>query len=324
MDLAQKIKKEFGKNLKFNEPLKNWTTFRIGGPARYFFMAESVEDLNKAIEIAQQFKIPYFILGEGSNLLFSDQGFSGLMIKNKISRLEIIRPRRTGLRPEIIVGAGIKLAYLVINSIKFGLTGLEWAAGIPGSVGGAVYQNAGAFGSDFSKSIQNVMILRNGKTKKLNKKECGFAYRSSIFQKNKDIILEVELKLKKGDQKKGQELIKKNINQRLAKQPRGFSAGSVFKNANFKEISQKTLNTYPQLQSFKESGIISAGWLIENAGLKGLKIGGAQISEKHANFIINTGMAKAKNVLALIKTIKKRVKQKFGLEIEEEIQQVNT
>jgi len=302
-----------GKKLKFNEPLKNWTTFRIGGPARYFFVAESIEDFIKAIKITQQLKINYFILGEGSNLLFSDQGFNGLIIKNKISKLEIIKVK-------IIVGAGVKLSYLFLSSIKFGLTGLEWASGIPGSVGGAVYQNAGAFGSDLSKLIQSVTVSRNGKIIKLSKGQCGFIYRGSIFKTNKDIILEAELKLKKGRRTESQKLIKKYLDHRRLTQPVGYSAGSVFKNASFQKLSQICLKTYPQLQTFKESGIIPAGWLIENAGLKGLKIGGAQISEKHANFIINRGRAKAKDVLALIKTIKKIVKRRFGLKINEEIQ----
>lgn len=317
MLLSQKLKQEFGKNLKFNEWLKNWTTFRIGGPARYFFMAESIEDFSKAIKIVQRFKIPYFILGEGSNLLFSDQGYNGLIIKNKISKLEISKAK-------IIVGAGVKLSYLFLSSIKFGLTGLEWASGIPGSVGGAVYQNAGAFGSDFSKSIQSVTVLRNGKIIKLNKEQCGFIYRGSIFKTNKDIILEAELRLKKGRRAESQKLIKKYLDYRRLTQPVGYSAGSVFKNTPFQKLSQICLKTYPQLQTFKESGIIPAGWLIENAGLKGLKIGGAQISEKHANFIINRGRAKAKDVLALIKTIKKIVKRRFGLVINEEIQQIKS
>lgn len=313
MLLSQKLKKELGKNLKFNEPLRNWTTYRIGGRARYFFVAASIEDLNKVIKIVQQFKIKYFIIGEGSNLLFSDNGFNGLVIKNKISKLEITKNK-------VLVSAGVKLSYLAIASIKFGLAGLEWAIGIPGSVGGAVYQNAGAFGSDFSKSIKNIAVLRNGKVKNLSKEQCEFIYRGSIFKNNKDIILEAELKLRKGKQAESQKLMKKYLESRRSHQPMGYSAGSVFKNPPFQKLSKICLKTYPQLQSFKEAGIIPAGWLIEKAGLKGFKIGGAQISEKHANFIINQGRAKAKDVLALIRTIKKIVKRRFDIVLSEEIQ----
>jgi UDP-N-acetylmuramate dehydrogenase len=313
MLLSQKLKKELGKNLKFNEPLRNWTTYRIGGTARYFFMVGSIEDLNRAIKIAQQFKIKYFIIGEGSNLLFPDKGFNGLVIKNKISKLEIVKNK-------VLVGAGVKLSYLALSSIKFGLTGLEWAIGIPGSVGGAVYQNAGAFGSDFSRSIKSVAVTRNGQVKNLSKEQCGFIYRGSIFKANNDIILEAELKLKKGKQTESQKLMKKYLESRRSNQPMGYSAGSVFKNPPFQKLSKICLKTYPQLQSFKDGGIIPAGWLIEKAGLKGFKIGGAQISEKHANFIINQGRAKAKDVLALIRTIKKIVKRRFDIVLNEEIQ----
>lgn len=313
MLLSQKLKQELGKNIKFNEPLKNWTTYRIGGPARYFFIANSLEDLNKVLKIARQFKIKYFILGEGSNLLFSDQGFNGLVVKNKISKLEITKEK-------IIVGAGVKFSYLALSSVKFGLAGLEWAVGIPGSVGGAIYQNAGAFGSDISKSIKSITVLRDNKIKKLNKEQGAFVYRGSIFKTNKDIILGTELKLKKGKIIESQKLLKQYSNARRLAQPIGPSAGSVFKNPPFQKFSKICLKTYPQLQKFKETGIIPAGWLIENSGLKGFKIGGAQISEKHANFIINQGRAKAKDVLALIKNIKKIVKRRFEIRLEEEIQ----
>ncbi|MBS4035821.1 MAG: UDP-N-acetylmuramate dehydrogenase [Ignavibacterium sp.] len=320
MLVSQKLKQEFGKNLKFNEPLKNWTTFRIGGSAKYFFIVQKIEDFVKIIKVAEKFKIKYFILGEGSNLLFSDKGFNGLIIKNKISNLEI-GPVRAG-QVKVIVGAGVKLTYLVMSSIKVGLTGLEWAAGIPGSVGGAIFQNAGAFGSSFAQLINKVIVFENNKVKKINKKECFFAYRSSVFQRNKNIILGVELRFKKGNKKRSQERIKQIINYRRVKQPIQPSAGSVFKNIDFKKISKKIVNKYPQLRAFKKSGIIPAGWLIENSGLKGKKIGGAQISEKHANFIINKNRATAEDVKLLICLIRGSVLLKFGVKLNKEIEYV--
>lgn len=320
MSISQKLKQLFGKNLKFNEPLRKWTSFRIGGPAKYFLIAKNNDDLLKAINFVKKNKIKYFILGSGSNLLFLDKGFSGLIIKIKNQKLKI---KNTNQKSKIVkVEAGEALSKLVVESVKAGLTGLEWAAGIPGSVGGAVYQNAGAFGSDLSKSIQRVIVLRKGKIIKLNKKQCCFAYRSSIFQKNKDIVLEIRLKLKKGKRVESQKLIKKHLDYRREKQPVGFSAGSVFKNLQFTIRNIQLLKQYPQLHNFKKAGIIPAGWLIENSGLKGLKIGDAQISEKHANFIINKGKAKAKDVLALISTAKKRVFKKFKVKLQEEIEVV--
>lgn len=316
MLISQKLKQTFGKNLKFDEPLKKWTTFRIGGLAKYFLIAKNNEVLIKAIKIAKENKIKYFILGAGSNLLFSDLGFNGLVIKVHNSQLVICNSK-------IIVAAGVRLIYLVTSSVKFGLTGLEWAAGIPGSVGGAVYQNAGAFGSDLSESIQSVLVLRKGKIIKFKKRECQFAYRSSIFQKNQAVILEVELKLKRGNNKKSQEEIKRIIDSRRTKQPTGHSAGSVFKNVNFKKIPAGVIKKYPQLQNFKRLGIISAGWLIENSGIKGLKVGDAQISEKHANFIINKEKAKSKDVLKLISIAKKKVIKKFKTELQEEIEKIS-
>jgi len=150
-----------------------------------------------------------------------------MIIKIKDSRLKIQDSK-------IIAGAGILLNRLVNESVKSGLTGLEWAIGIPGSVGGAVYQNAGAFGSNFSKSVQSVTVLRNSKIIKLNKKQCAFVYRSSIFKTNKDIILETELRLKRGKRAESQKLIKKHLEARRAKQPAGYSAGSVLKIVNLK------------------------------------------------------------------------------------------
>lgn len=322
MKIEQKLKKEL-KNLKFDEPLKKWTTFKIGGPARYFFVAENEADLIKAIKISQQLKIPYFILGEGSNLLVSDEGFKGLIIKIKNKKLKIKNINKNF--KNIKVGAGILLNQLVIKTIKLGLTGLEWAVGIPGTLGGAIYGNSGLTGQkNISSVIEKVKVLEikdsKFKIKNFSKNDCRFGYRKSIFQHKPNlVILSACLKLKKGDKEEIKKEISEILKRRKEKIPNGFSAGCIFKNPEFSNRFSKFLKLYPEWQIFKKSGIIPAGWLIEKAGLKGKKIGGAKVSEKHANFIINEGRAKAEDVIKLIDLIKKKVKEKFSLKLEEEI-----
>lgn len=246
-------------NIKKNILLAPYTTFKIGGKAKYFYEAKNREDLIKAIKWAKAAKgLPYFILGGGSNILISDKGFDGLVIKLSIGN------------------AGVLLSKLVDESIKAGLTGLEWAVGIPGTVGGAVKGNASAFGVSMSDIVKSV-------------------------KRYKDIILSVELELKKGNRKKSQKLIQEYLEYRKKSQPMEFpSAGCIFKNP--------------------EGDF--AGRLIDQCGLKGTKIGKAMISKKHGNFIVNQGNAKAADVKKLIDLCKKKVKQKFGIELEEEIEYV--
>jgi len=216
---------------------------------------------------------------------------------------------------KIIAGAGTKLRELVNTSVKRGLTGLEWAVGVPGTLGGAIYGNAGWPGdkkniSAVIKSVEVLDISREPKIKKFNKSACRFKYRDSAFKHNKNlIILGAELKLKKGNKIKIKKEITEIIKKRKNKIPIEPSAGCVFKNPSPAQISPK----------FMAGKGFSAGELIEKCGLKGKKIGNAQISEKHANFIVNLGGAKAKDVVKLIKIIKQRVKNKFGLKLEEEI-----
>lgn len=278
---------------KENVLLSQYTTFRIGGPARYFFVAKNTEDLIEAVKFARGKKLPFFILGSGSNLLVSDQGFNGLVIKAENQGLKLDKNIVTA-------EAGVPLAKLVKLSIDSGLTGLEWAIGIPGVIAGAVRGNTGAFGQSISESVEKVEVL-NGELEKVvfNRSDCCFDYRESVFKKSRDVILCVELELERGDKEKSQETIKEHLIQRLDKNPRGYpSAGCIFKNP-------KPLAT---------------GQLIDQCGLKGKKIGQAMISSKHANFIVNLGEAKAEDVIGLIKIIKESVKQKFGIDLQEEIQ----
>jgi len=301
--------------IKERIPLKGYTTFKIGGPARYFFVAKSKEDLKNGILWAKKKKLSFFILGAGSNVLFSDKGFNGLVIKLQNTQYEI---RNTN----VIAGAGVPLQKLVLEAVKKGLSGLENLAGIPGTLGGAIWGNAGAFGREIGDLVEEVKVLdvRGSKleVKKLKKEDCKFGYRNSIFKRRKNwIILEATLELKKGNKKEIEEKIKEILKLRKEKQPLELPcAGSVFKNVPIKKVPKKIQEKFNEKI---KNGFLPAGVLIEAAGLKGFQIGGAKISEKHANFIVNLGGAYAKDVWKLIQKIKKEVKRKFKINLEEEI-----
>jgi len=282
--------------IKKNIRIAPYTTFKIGGPAEYFFKAKTKEDLIKAIETARKFKLPFFILAGGSNLLVSDKGFKGLVIKNQNSKIRIKDSK-------VITEAGVKLNELVKVCLKKSLSGLEWSAGIPGTIGGAIRGNAGAFEKSIAESIEKIEALEINvrlEIKNYEVKDCKFDYRSSIFKEKKNlIVLSAEIRLEKDDKSKIKERIERYLNYRKNKHPLEFpSAGSIFKNP-------------------KDN---AAGILINQCGLSGFKIGQAQISEKHSNFIINLGGAKAEDVCQLIDLIKKKVEEKFGIELKEEIQ----
>lgn len=249
----------------------------------------------EAIEFAKGKGLPFFVFGGGSNILFRDDGYNGVAIKSQISNIKY-------QNLSIVAGSGVLLSQLIIKSIDAGLSGLEWGIGIPGTIGGCVAGNCGAYGHDVSESIEFVYAMdEKGVVKKYSKEECEFAYRESRFKNppagKREIILEVELKLKKGDRKKSEKEIKEILTNRKGKIPPYPSIGSIFKNPK----------------------PLVARKLIEECGLAGTKVGGAQISELHANFIVNLGGAKAEDVLALIKLCKEKVKDKFKIELEEEI-----
>ena len=318
MQIKDKILKKSLPGIQRNVLLKNYTTYKIGGPAKYFFDAKNEEDLIRAVTISKKFKLPIIILGGGSNTLASDKGFRGL----------VIRLNNTGFNLQdniVCVDAGVKLSKLVQLLAENGLTGMEWSVGIPNAtVGGAIYGHAQAFGEKISDCLESVEVLDSKilKTKKLFKSQCKFSLKSSIFKKNKRlIIIKAIFKLEKSGQKKVKEKMESILYHRNTKHPMNFpSAGSTFVNPEKKIKNKKLLKLYPELLEFNKLGAIPAGYLIEKVGLAGKQIGKAKISEKHSNFIINLGGAKAKDVLALIKLAKKKVKAKIGVNLETEIQ----
>lgn len=307
--------------IRKNVSLAPYTTFRIGGPAKYFLAAKSKEEIFQAIKWAKEHQIPYFILGAGSNLLISDKGFGGLIIKLLTTNYQLLDDNK------ILTEAGLSLAKLIGISLKNNLTGLEWAVGIPGTVGGAIWGNAGAMNHSISEIIENVEVLVDDKLDQWNNQQCHFDYRSSIFKQEPNlIILTAEFQFRKGKGRISEAVIKRYLAKRKS-QPSEPSAGSVFKNPQIADLHQFKHPPDGEAGKFHEyqpisiiSGQVPAGWLIEQCGLKGYKIGQAQVSPKHANFIVNLGKAGAEEVMGLINLIKAKVRSKFGIQLEEEIQ----
>lgn len=295
-EILKKLKSQLGEVLE-NESLAKHTTFQIGGPAKYYFRASNTEELTRAIQLAIKFNLPYFVLGKGSNILVSDKGFKGLVIEAHNQNLEIDTDREL-----VFVDSGVLLNQLVIEVAQGGLSGLEFGAGIPGTIGGAIRGNAGAFGGEMSQVVKKVKTLDSqGQEKEYSQKDCQFGYRESIFKHNQDIILSAELKLHKGDKETINQTIQKNLEQKKQTQDYQYpSSGCIFKN--------------PSGQS--------AGTFIDKLNLKGFKVGQAMISKKHANFIVNLGGAKAEDIVMLISIIKQKVRDNLGIQLMEEIQYV--
>jgi UDP-N-acetylmuramate dehydrogenase len=345
-------------NLKEDVLLKNYSTFKIGGPAKYFCVCESLDELREVLGWARDNDEKTFILGGGSNILFGDKGFDGVVIKimnnelrimnqesritNKLKKpLNLPSKKRGGRGIKIVCGAGVSLSKLINFSIENGLAGLEWAVGIPGTVGGAVRGNAGAFGGEMKDSVSAVRIVEiqeegnkvqdarnkqipntNSKIQiqKFDNKQCRFDYRSSVFKRGRDLIVwEVVLDLERGNKDESDRMIKEILLKRREKQPFQYSsAGSVFKNPVVSEEIRKSFEADKKVECKDDK--VPAGWLIEKCGLKSKKIGGAMVSEKQANFIVNVGNATADDVIILISLIKQKVRNGFGVQLQEEIE----
>ncbi|WP_242213783.1 UDP-N-acetylmuramate dehydrogenase [Bacillus cereus group sp. BfR-BA-01383] len=289
------IKANVGRVL-VNEPLARYTTMKIGGPADILIVPKHVTGIEKTLQLVKKYKTKWTVIGRGSNLLVSDQGIEGVVIRlgEGLDHLEVENHR-------VRVGGGYPLIKLSTLLSRQGLAGLEFASGIPGSVGGAVYMNAGAHKSDISNILSKALILfENGTIEWLMNREMEFSYRTSVLQtKRPGIVLEAEFQLQVGERGEIVRNMQKNKDYRRETQPWNHPcAGSVFRNPT------------PYF----------AGHLIEKAGLRGYRIGGAQISEMHGNFIINTGGASAQDVLSLIALIKHTIKDKFGVDMHTEVE----
>src|SRR4051812_27530402 len=282
--------------IKKHELLANHTTIKIGGPADLFVEPSSIANLEKTLELIHKYKVRWRAIGRGSNLLVSDNGIEGVVIKlgNGLNQMELDGTLLT-------VGAGFSLVGLAVQISRKGLSGLEFASGIPGSIGGAVYMNAGAHGSDISKILTEAHILfEDGSLQWLTNEEMEFSYRTSVLQqKRPGIVVEAKFRLEKGEKEKIIALMQKNKDYRKETQPWDLPcAGSIFR------------NPLPN----------HAGKLVEEAGLKGYQIGGAKISDMHGNFIINAGNAKACEVLELIDHVKRTIFKLNKVEMETEVE----
>ncbi|EEL63653.1 UDP-N-acetylenolpyruvoylglucosamine reductase [Bacillus cereus] len=279
-----------------NEPLARYTTMKIGGPADILIVPKHVAGIEKTLQLVKQYKTKWTVIGRGSNLLVSDQGIEGVVIRlgEGLDHLEVEKHK-------VRVGSGYPLIKLSTLLSRQGLAGLEFASGIPGSVGGAVYMNAGAHKSDISSVLSKALILfEDGTIAWLTNKELEFSYRSSVLQtKRPGIVLEAEFQLQVGKREEIVRSMQNNKDYRRETQPWNHPcAGSIFR------------NPIPHF----------AGDLVEKAGLRGYRIGGAQISEMHGNFIVNTGGASAQDVLSLIELIKHTIKDKFDVDMHTEVE----
>lgn len=277
------------------EPMKNHTTFRIGGPAEYFLTPGNAEELRELQKICEEENVPYYIIGNGSNLLVSDEGLRGAVIQIYHNMNQVV------VEGDVIrVQAGILLSTLAKVALEHGLSGLAFAAGIPGTVGGAVVMNAGAYGGEMKDVIAEVTVMtRTGEILHIPKDQLELSYRNSVVKKNNYIVMEVVLQLQSGDRAEIQAEMERLKEQRVSKQPLQYpSAGSTFK---------------------RPKGHF-AGKLIMDAGLRGYCVGGAQVAKKHCGFVINRDGASAKDVMRLMEDVKAKVKEQFGVELEPEVQ----
>jgi len=305
--------------IKQNIPLAPLTTFKIGGPAEYFFEAEEKEELEDAFRWAKKNKKEVTVLAGGSNVLINDKGIDGLVIKMNNKMINVRGAR-------LDCGAGASLSRAVRLAVSNNLSGLEWAMGIPGAtIGGAIRGNAGAFGFSIGELAETVEVfnIKRRKFELFSNKNCKFNYRESIFKKNFNyLIWNVVLKMNKGNSNKTKSLVEKNFISRSKTQPKLPSAGCVFKNlsiTNLREFNTK-LADLAENEKVVKGGKVGAGWLIDLIGLKGRAVGGAKISLEHANFIINTGKATAEDVITLISLIKQQIRDRFRVQLFEEIQ----
>lgn len=296
-DLIEKSNLNINKEqIKYNEPMKNHTTFKIGGPADCYIIVKTKEELKEVLIFAKENNIPVTIVGNGSNLLVLDGGIEGIIVNIRLDNIEISKEKEN---VEIKVDAGYKLTILGQKCMQNEISGFEELSGIPGTIGGAIIMNAGAHGREMKDVVKTIKAFDyDGNEHVFANEEAEFGYRTSMFKNNKYIVTEVTLELKKGTKEEIKEKMDEFAKYRKEKQPIEMpSAGSTFK---------------------RGEDFITAK-LIDDAGLKGFSIGGAEVSTKHSGFVVNKGNATAKDVLDLVEYIKEKIEEKFHKKIELEV-----
>jgi UDP-N-acetylmuramate dehydrogenase len=308
MDQLYTQLKTFGR-VKLNERLSKHTTFKIGGPARYYIEVVKNDKIIRLLNYLSGEGIKYFILGGGANTLFPEE-YDGVVVRVKSEKLKV-------KNDEIDVEAGVNLFQVVNLAAQNFLTGMEWGVGIPGTIGGAVRGNAGAFGGDISKNLDKVKVWRDGEVIELNNKECQFGYRSSVFKKNKDVVLSACFKLAVDDKIEIAKKMQEYGKQRSCRITSNPTCGCFFKNIKIEDYKGDKSILDPK---FIERGKVPAGWLIEQADCAGMAQEKTRISNLHSNIIENTGNATQSDILVIVEEIKNKVYNKFGVWLEEEVE----
>ncbi len=312
MKMDMRLVEMLGGELKQDEPMARHTTLKVGGPARWFWQAADVETLAQVLAVCTEAGLPYLFIGHGSNLLMSDAGYDGLVIQNRCKGCTV------GDTTE--AESGVSFGSLFLQTARAGYAGLEWAIGIPGTVGGALVSNAGAYRGNIGPLVSSVRVFSNGQDQTVGPEWMEFSYRDSRLRRggwDGTVVLSCTLALtERGDPDTIIAQAKEYQAQRRAKQPYAPSAGSFFKNVQSHALAE-SLDTLPG--GMKAAGVVPAGFLSEACGLKGLRVGGAEVSEKHANFLVNAGGATASDLRALASKVKSIVYERFGVTLEEEV-----
>jgi UDP-N-acetylmuramate dehydrogenase len=301
-----------------DEPMAKHTNFRIGGPARLYVVAYGADPLLHAVDVASKLGIPWYVFGGGSNLLVADEGYEGLVIQSALRMLSV-EGNMISCESGVITGLAARKA------ADAGLLGFEWAIGVPGTIGGAVYGNAGCYGGEMKDVVQAVDAYRvtDGQRVTYTNAECGFGYRESRFKTDRHIILGCTIALKPGEASVAKQRMQEIVEIRKAKQPLELSsAGCAFKNFEFTD--EQLVAPLQEKESVPPAMIlsktISAGWLVDRSGSRGLSVGKIAVSDKHGNFLVNLGGGTAHDVRALIAAVKTRIHQTYGIELHEEVQ----
>lgn len=302
-----------------HEPMAKHTSFRVGGSSRLYAVLADPERVIALVHAAEEAKVPWFIYGGGSNLLVADEGYEGL----------VIQMANRGFKVEgthVYAESGLITGLLARKTVDAGLTGFEWAIGVPGTIGGAIYGDAGCYGGEMRDAVTSVDAyhLASKQRVRLDRSACQFGYRESLFKRDRHLIFSCELELKPSpDPAKSREQMESIMRERKEKQPLDqSSAGCAFKNFEYTEDDDIELLArqveIPVGMRTRKS--IGAGWLVDQAGLLGSRIGDVEISQKHGNFMINRGQARAQDVISLISLVKRKVRDEFGIELREEVQ----